>query len=33
VALNRTKRTNLLKSVSRPLGGKFELACERSGNT
>jgi hypothetical protein len=33
VALNRTGRTNLLKSVARPLGGKFELAYERSGNT
>jgi hypothetical protein len=33
VALNQTGVTNLLKSVTRPLGGTFELAYERSGNT
>jgi RHS repeat-associated protein len=33
VALNQTGRTNLLKSVTRPLGGDFEFTYERSGNT
>jgi RHS repeat-associated protein len=33
VALNKTGRTNLLRSVSRPLGGSFELDYHRSGNT
>jgi RHS repeat-associated protein len=33
VALNQTGRTNLLKSVTRPLGGDFEVTYERSGNT
>ncbi|MFD1046275.1 toxin TcdB middle/N-terminal domain-containing protein, partial [Kibdelosporangium lantanae] len=33
VAENRTGRTNLLKSVSRPLGGRFELDYTRDGNT
>ncbi|MFC7615672.1 SpvB/TcaC N-terminal domain-containing protein [Actinokineospora soli] len=33
VAENRTGRTNLLKSVSRPLGGRFDLDYTRDGNT
>ncbi len=33
VALNTTGRTNLLKSVSNPLGGSMELEYERDGNT
>jgi RHS repeat-associated protein len=33
VALNRTGRTNLLKSVSRPLGGAISLEYQRDGNT
>ena len=30
---NKTGRTNLLKKVKRPLGGWFELAYKRQGNT
>jgi RHS repeat-associated protein len=30
---NRTGRTNLLKKVNRPLGGSFEIAYNRNGNT
>ncbi|NIQ97359.1 MAG: sugar-binding protein, partial [Desulfuromonadales bacterium] len=33
VALNQTGRTNLLRKVTRPLGGSFELSYQRSGNT
>jgi RHS repeat-associated protein len=33
VARNRIGRTNLLKSVTRPLGATFNLDYERSGNT
>ena len=33
VARNRTGRTNLLKTVSRPLGATISLEYERSGNT
>jgi RHS repeat-associated protein len=33
VARNRTGRTNLLKSVSRPLGASFTLDYTRDGNT
>ena len=33
VAINRTDRTNLLKTVKRPLGGKFEAEYSREGNT
>jgi RHS repeat-associated protein len=33
VAENRTGRTNLLRSVTRPLGGKFDLDYTRDGNT
>jgi len=33
VARNRTGRTNLLKSVSRPLGASFDLDYTRDGNT
>ncbi|MFL6138460.1 MAG: SpvB/TcaC N-terminal domain-containing protein [Frankiaceae bacterium] len=33
VAHNRTGRTNLLKSVSRPLGASFSLDYARDGNT
>ncbi|MET9736101.1 SpvB/TcaC N-terminal domain-containing protein [Streptomyces sp. NPDC006458] len=33
VAANRTGRTNLLKSVSRPLGSRIDLAYTRDGNT
>ncbi|MCS7478059.1 RHS repeat domain-containing protein [Umezawaea endophytica] len=33
VAENRTGRTNLLRSVSRPLGGRFDLDYRRDGNT
>lgn len=33
VALSNIGTTNLLQSVERPLGGRFELAYERSGNT
>ncbi|QKV73934.1 sugar-binding protein [Amycolatopsis sp. Hca4] len=33
VAENRTGRTNLLRSVSRPLGARFELDYTRDGNT
>ncbi|RIK42745.1 MAG: hypothetical protein DCC55_07780 [Chloroflexi bacterium] len=33
VARNRTGRTNLLKSVARPLGASFELSYARDGNT
>ncbi|WP_181019438.1 SpvB/TcaC N-terminal domain-containing protein [Nonomuraea typhae] len=33
VARNRTGRTNLLKSVQRPLGASFTLEYERDGNT
>jgi hypothetical protein len=31
--LNNTGKTNLLKAVHRPLGGSFELAYARTGNT
>ncbi len=31
--LNRTGRTNLLRSVTRPLGGSFTLDYRRAGNT
>ena len=30
---NRTGRTNLLRKVNRPLGGSFEIAYNREGNT
>jgi len=33
VSLNNHGRTNLLKSVQRPLGASFELDYERQGNT
>lgn len=33
VARNRTGRTNLLKTVSRPLGATISLEYQRSGNT
>ena len=33
VAVNKTGRTNLLKSVSRPLGAKIDLDYTRTGNT
>lgn len=33
VAANRTGRTNLLKSVTRPLGSRIDLAYTRDGNT
>ena len=33
VARNRTGRTNLLKSVSRPLGASFSMDYTRDGNT
>lgn len=33
VAQNRTGRTNLLRSVNRPLGARFELDYVRDGNT
>lgn len=33
VVVNQTGYTNMLKSVSRPLGGKFELEYKRTGNT
>jgi RHS repeat-associated protein len=33
VAANRTGRTNLLRSVSRPLGGRIDLDYTRTGNT
>ncbi len=33
VAVNRTQNTNLLKTVKRPLGGKFEIEYQREGNT
>ena len=33
VAVNRTERTNLLKTVKRPLGGKFDIEYQREGNT
>lgn len=33
VAANRTGRTNLLKTVSRPLGGRIGLDYTRDGNT
>ncbi|MGX7826194.1 SpvB/TcaC N-terminal domain-containing protein [Actinokineospora sp. 24-640] len=33
VAENRTGRTNLLKSVARPLGGRIDLDYTRDGNT
>jgi RHS repeat-associated protein len=33
VAENRTGRTNLLRTVSRPLGGRFDLDYVRDGNT
>ncbi len=33
VRFNRTGRTNLLKSVTRPLGGKIAIEYERRGNT
>src|SRR6185436_14054687 len=33
VARNRTGRTNLLKSVSRPLGARIDLQYDRDGNT
>jgi hypothetical protein len=33
VALNPIGRTNLLKTVKRPLGGKFEIEYVREGNT
>jgi RHS repeat-associated protein len=32
-AINTRGRTNLLKNVTRPLGGSFEVAYDRSGNT
>ncbi|HEX6682415.1 MAG TPA: SpvB/TcaC N-terminal domain-containing protein, partial [Candidatus Limnocylindrales bacterium] len=33
VALNRTGRTNLLRSVNRPMGASFSLEYQRDGNT
>ncbi|TDP98132.1 SpvB/TcaC N-terminal domain-containing protein [Labedaea rhizosphaerae] len=33
VAENRTGRTNLLKTVNRPLGGRIDLDYSRDGNT
>lgn len=33
VALNTTGRTNLLKTVHRPLGGRIDLDYDRAGNT
>jgi RHS repeat-associated protein len=33
VSENRTGRTNLLRSVTRPLGGRFDLDYTRDGNT
>jgi RHS repeat-associated protein len=33
VAANRTGRTNLLKSVARPLGSRIDLGYTRDGNT
>jgi len=33
VAVNKTGYTNILKSVTRPLGGKFEMEYKRVGNT
>ncbi|MGW0998181.1 SpvB/TcaC N-terminal domain-containing protein [Streptomyces sp. NPDC002523] len=33
VAVNKTGRTNLLRSVSRPMGARIELDYTRSGNT
>ncbi|MFD6533447.1 SpvB/TcaC N-terminal domain-containing protein [Streptomyces sp. NPDC060184] len=33
VALNKTGRTNLLRSVSRPMGSRIDLDYTRSGNT
>ena len=33
VALNRTGRSNLLKSINRPLGAVINLEYERTGNT
>ncbi|HEX6287738.1 MAG TPA: SpvB/TcaC N-terminal domain-containing protein [Herpetosiphonaceae bacterium] len=33
VARNRTDRTNLLKSIDRPLGATIDLEYERDGNT
>ncbi|MCG8915240.1 sugar-binding protein [Actinokineospora sp. PR83] len=33
VAENRTGRTNLLRAVTRPMGGKIDLDYARSGNT
>jgi RHS repeat-associated protein len=33
VAENRTGRTNLLRTVTRPLGGRFDLDYTRDGNT
>ncbi|WP_233621812.1 SpvB/TcaC N-terminal domain-containing protein [Amycolatopsis sp. WAC 04182] len=33
VAVNKTGRTNLLRTVTRPLGGKVDLDYTRTGNT
>ncbi len=33
VAVNKTGRTNLLRTVTRPLGGRFDLDYTRTGNT
>ncbi|UUV32036.1 sugar-binding protein [Amycolatopsis roodepoortensis] len=33
VAVNKTGRTNLLRTVTRPLGGKIDLDYTRTGNT
>ena len=33
VSLNNAGRTNLLKTVHRPLGGRFDLEYARSGDT
>src|SRR5262249_42720751 len=33
VAPNNTRRTNLLKTISRPLGGTISLEYQRDGNT
>ncbi|MFZ3090664.1 MAG: SpvB/TcaC N-terminal domain-containing protein [Nitrospirota bacterium] len=33
VARNRTGRTNLLKTVNRPMGGRIDIEYNRSGNT
>ncbi|MFD4655785.1 SpvB/TcaC N-terminal domain-containing protein [Kitasatospora sp. NPDC058444] len=33
VAVNKTGRTNLLRSVSRPMGARIDLDYSRSGNT